>query len=294
MATLTDEEKVKQLLGDVEEETPAETTEEPEAPAEEEQNNQEQDNQVESAEDKSDLEPEEAAIAESSEQEETKAEPFTKQFPNLKGETLAEYVPELEKAYQNSFTEALRIKKELDDSKALVEEAKRIIAGVQTVPPPAAPENPQVPAPAAPQPNPLLLAIDEHPAIQYAKAKQNEDMFAAFDTFAKDFPQARDEDGFAAFQKASNGINQALTDTLGRVPTYLELFKGIAGSLGWQPARAKRDAAIKDMASSPQVASTAAPISKGPKVPEASIVAYQKMLTSKTREEAIKDLSTVV
>jgi hypothetical protein len=140
------------------------------------------------------------------------------------------------------------------------------------------------------------MAIDDHPAIQYAKAKQNEDMFASFDTFAKTYPQARDEDSFAAFQKASNGVSQTLTDTLGRVPTYTELFDGIAGVLRWTPAQvaARKDAALKEGASSQQVVSTTRPAPKAPKIPDASVDAYMRMFTSKTREEAIKDLTTVV
>lgn len=285
MATLTDEERAAQILGNVEESSPAETTEEPIAPTEAEQETPDTE------------EPEEES-SEEEKPEEDEAEPeksvdssFTKQFPNLKGDTPEEYVPELEKAYDNSFKEALRLNQIIKDQEAVVAQARAIIESQGNPNPATTPQNPATPVSVNP-----LTAIDEHPAIKYAKQKQTEDMLSAFDVFKKDYPQATEQQSFETFTKASDGVNLALTNSLGRAPTYPELFKGIAGSLGWQPlkATARRDAAIKENASSSRVVSGTAPKRKTPRVPDAAVDAYMKMYTFKTREEAVKELSEVV
>jgi len=281
MATLTDEEKAKAIAGDVEEETPAEPTSESEAQPEEEK-----------APEAVEIENPESEEEKPQEETEQPAKPadstFTKQFPNLKGETPEEYLPELEKAYDNSFKEALRLKKEIDDNKAIVDQAKRIVEQSKTPVQQTASPTPPVPT---------TQSLDDHPAIQYAKAKQTEDMLAAFEDFKKDYPQAIEQQNFDALTKASDGISAALTSTLGRRPTYNELFPAIAGSLGWQPVtdEAKKNNAIKENASSgraPGNQSAARP--KPSKVSNAQIDAYLKMYTSKTREEAVKELSEVV
>jgi hypothetical protein len=291
MAKLSDKQKAAAILGDVEG-TPVETPIRDETgPAPEEQQTNDE---IEPVEEKSELEPEEEEVAAANPPEEkepeTETKPFTKQFPNLKGETAEEYLPELEKAYDNSFKEALRLKKENDEMKATVAQAQQVIAQVptQTPPPPAEP-TPTVPAPAS-------ISTPATLAEQRILAMDTTNMFAAFDEFTKSYPQARNEQEFADFQKVSNGVNQALTDRLGRTPTWLELYQGIAGTLSWQPTTPTptKDAVIKDAGVSSHTNSTTLPPAKRPKVSDAQIDAYQKMFTSKTREDAIKDLSEVV
>jgi len=271
MADLTDEEKAAAIAGDVEEpKVPVEPTD----PAD----------PIPPKDKPEDEEPEEPEPEKPEEEPEEPDSTFTKQFPNLKGETPEEYLPELEKAYDNSFKEALRLNKELKDNAAIVEQAKQIVANAEK---PADPANPPV--------NPALAAIDEHPAIQYAKAKQTEDMLADFDDFKKQYPQATDQQNFDALTKASDGINLALTSTLGRKPTYKELFPAIARSLGWQPTDVKKDATIRENASSGRTQGSQSPATTKPaKVSDNQVDAYMKMFTSKTREEAIKELSEVV
>jgi hypothetical protein len=279
MATLTDEEKAAAILGEEVEPTGDETSTEQ---ANLDQEEEKPENVETPVEDESD---EEKPHEEEAETEKPTESSFTKQFPNLKGETLEEYVPELETAYDNSFKEALRLSKELKDNAAIVEQAKQIVAqGAQSA-------NPAAPV------NPALSAIDEHPAIKYAKAKQTEDMISAFDDFKKDYPQATDAQAFEQFTKASDGISVALTSALGREPTYKELFPAIAGSLGWQRAvnEDRKNAAIKENASSSRVPSgQSAARPKPQKVSDSQVDAYLKMFTSKTREEAIKELSEVI
>lgn len=283
MATLTDEEKAKAVLGDVEPEKVDETTE-PANPTEEDEKPEDVETPVD---DESD---EEKPHEEESEADKPTDSSFTKQFPNLKGETVEEYLPELEKAYDNSFKEALRMQQELKDNATVIEQAKQIVAQSQQ-PAPATPVPPVTPQ------NPAATAIDEHPAIKYAKAKQTEDMLAAFDDFKKQYPQATDQQSFDMFTRASDGVNIALTSSLGRAPTYRELFPAIAGSLGWQPTvdTAKKNAVIKENASSSRTPGSQSPAPPKPsKVSDGQIDAYLKMFTSKTREEARKELSEVV
>ena len=299
MAKLTDKQKAAAISGDVEDESPAETTTADATDLEpEEQDNLDESKQVEEPT----TEPSEGEKPKEDEEEAVPEAPsFTKQFPNLKGETLAEYTPELEKAYDNSFKEALRLNN-------LVKEKDNTIATLQTqlqgqpqlVQQP--PVQPGQPAPAAPpQPTQPVLptlqtAVNELPEIQRIKAQDTQAMFSAFDDFAKEYPQAREEQGFADFQKVSNGVNQALTDHLGRIPTYPELFKGIAGTLTWQPTTPTpaKDAALKAAGSSTHTNSTTIPSAKRSKVSDAQVEAYLKMYTSKTREDALKELSEYV
>ena len=273
MATLTDEEKVKALLGEVEGENPDDPAEEHDPTENEEV--------PEAAEVESE---EEKPVEEETETDSSftkNSQEFKKQFPNLKGETPAEYLPELEKAYDNSFKESLR----------LVEENKQLKARLSQQPVQTDAANPQPPV------NPVVAAIDEHPDIVYARSKRTADMLAAFDDFKQKYPQATEQQAFEQLTKASDGINVALTNALGRAPTYRELFPAIAGSLGWQPAvdTAKKNAVIKENAASSRSPGSQSAAAKRPsKVTDAQVDMYLKLSPSKTREEAIKELSEVV
>lgn len=267
MAELTDEEKAKLVAGDVESKAD-ETPPEPEASPEEEPAANEVDGQTE--------ETPEAAAEEAEPETETSGEPatFTKQFPNLIGDTPEDYAKSLEQAYVNSSNEALRLKRELDDLKAQ----------------PPAPGTP--PAPAEPVPPPTQ-ATD--PNVQYAKQLRDRDMVSAFDEFTKAYPQARETEEFTKFSAASAGVAQGYAASHGGMqPTFPELFQGIAAVLGWQAVNPKKDAALKDAASSSQVTSTALAPGRQPKVTDAQVDTYLKMFTSKTRAAAIKELSEVV
>lgn len=286
MATLTDEERAQAILGEEVEPKADEPTAEPADP------NEEEIEQPEVDETEDDASEEEKPADEAEEPAEPADSTFTKQFPNLKGETQAEYLSELENAYDNSFKEALRLNQVIKDNESTVAQAKQILAQAQA-PVNQNPENPTVPvAPTA------FSAIDEHPVIQEYKEQRRTQMMAAFDGFKTEYPQVLDQTNFDTFTKASDGINAALTTALGRKPSDDELFKAIAGSLGWQPVAntSKRDNAIKENASTSRTPSSGAqqPMPpRKPKVSDAEIEAYQKMFTSKTREEAIKDLSEV-
>lgn len=283
MAKLTDKQKAAAVLGDVEPEKAAETTTEETTDLEPEE--QQLSNEIEQPEETAEEPAEEEKPAEAETEPETQVS-FTKAFPNLKGETAEEYLPELEKAYDNSFKEALRLKKENDDLKA------RLTQPVQPVQPVDAQQQtvPQV------APNQLQDVVRALPEVQRIQANDTANMLTAFEDFKKQYPQATEQEEFNKFQTVSNGVNQSLYDLLGRQPTWTELYEGIAGTLHWDrtaPTPVK-DAAIKAAGASTHTNSTTIPTAKQPRVSDAQVDTYLKMFTSKTREEAIKDLSEVV
>jgi len=212
--------------------------------------------------------------------EEGEPEPstFTKKFPNLKGDTPEEYVPNLEQAYQNSFTEALRIKKELD-------EANRKLAQAG---PPVPPE--QKPEPPTPDP------LSQSPDLQYIKAIRDRDMKMAFDKFADSYPQVRDADNFAKFRDSADPLGQAFFTTEGRQSTYDELFPRIAAYLGWQTeeADARKGQGLKESLSTVRNNSATIPKGKQPRVTDAQVDAYLKMYPGKNRNDVVKELSEVI
>jgi chemotaxis protein histidine kinase CheA len=278
MAQLTDKQKAAAILGDVEPEKAAETTTEETTDLEPEE--QQLSNEIEQPEGTEEEPAEEEKPAEAEPEPESKVS-FTKAFPNLKGETAEEYLPELEKAYDNSFKEALRLKKENDDLKARL-----------TQPAPATPAEPTTPV----APTQLQEVVRSLPEFQRVQANDTANMITAFDDFKKVYPQATDQEEFDKFQKVSNGVNQSLFELLGRRPTWEELYEGIAGTLHWEPTAPTpaKDAAIKAAGSSTHTNSTTVPTAKRPRVSDDQVNAYLKMFTSKTREEAIKELSEVI
>jgi len=294
MAKLSDEEKAKEFekTAGVDGAQPA-NQDEPADPKETEDETEEDDEQrLEGAGDESEEEEKPSANEEEPEKPEGTDSPFTKQFPNLKGDTKDEYIASLEEAYDKSFKEGLRLDKERKDDAGLVERAKAIIAAA---------EQPVKPGEQAPANQPQLSApANDDPAIAYARSIETRDMMSAFDEFKKKYPEVTEPDKFEAFKKASDGVAAGMQAVSGRRPTYDELFPAIAGSLGWKPAdeTARKNAAIKENASSSgrRPGGQSAVPSRKPKVSEKQIETYMKLMsnTSMTREQAIKDLSEVV
>lgn len=261
MAKLSDEEKAKKVLSEVDSAKKDETAEEVEAKSEAET--------VEpAAEDKSEETEEEASTEEESEAE--AAEPFTKQFPNLKGETIADYVKELEQAYTNSTTEAIRLKREADARAAQ----------------PADPAQPV--APAAP--------VETNPDLLYVKSVRERDMNEAFDKFATSYPNVREGQEFDRFTAASDGVWAAWTRSHNnQAPTFDQLYKSIADVLGWEPVgkTAKKDNAIKTSGVSSSVSSATAPAPKTAPVSDKEIEVYMRMVPGKSVEDARKEIASV-
>lgn len=294
MAKLSDKDKAAAILGDVEDpKDPAETTKPTDAEVQDEPDKPEDAEEI--VEDESD---EEKPHEDENETKKPADSTFTKQFPNLNGETPEEYLPELEKAYDNSFKEALRLNdvikekdKIIQDNNAIVDQARQIVARTQQ-PVQQDPANPAQPvAPALPNP------VADSPELQWIRDERRRVMQTAFDEFKTEYPQVLDQQEFDKFSKASDGLKTALAASNGREPTDLEVFRAVAGSFGWQPAKndAKKNAAIKENASIGRTQSNQAPARPRPaKVSDAQVDTYMKMFTGKTREDAVKELSEVV
>ena len=288
MAELTDEERAALILEGVEDnpdETPIEQPDEPD------EADQPGGDDVDSSQDDQE-EPETPETDETEEPDGT----FTKQFPNLKGDSWESYGASLEEAYDNSFKEGLRL---YEENKQLKTENQQLkYQAQQPVQQPVQPDGtpapqqgnqpqPPVPAPQADAPDWAVRAIE----------RDRQDMIDSFDPFKKDYPQVLETQNFEAFKNASDGVKDTLTRTLGRAPSWSELFNGVAGLLGWQPAppQNRKNAAIKDAASSSRSANgPAKPAPKAPKVSDDQVNVYLRMYPGKSKEEAIKDLSEVV
>lgn len=274
MATLTDEEKAQAILGSDNREVAAEEKSESQQ-IEEEANQVVEENPTEVEE--------QEKLDESTEQDTEDVPPsFTKQFSNLKGDSWETYGPELEKAYQNSFSEALRLNEALKEKDGIIADLQ---AKLQA--PAQAPETP----PQQASPSSDLSAI---PELQYAKAQMQKDMTDAFNEFAKEYPTVQNQLEFKKFTDASQGVYLAFQAANGRMPTYPELYQGIAKVLGWEPVNPKKDAAIKSAASQAAAGggSTLSP-AKRPNVSDAEVDVYLRLYPQKSRAEAVKDLAEV-
>lgn len=225
-----------------------------------------------------DSEPEKPAEEEPVLPDDDQPQSFTKQFPNLKGESWDEYGPNLEQAYDNSFKEGLRLQKELD-------EARKVIANLPAIQEAGTSKNGTS--------QDATSDFTQLPEIQYIKAIQQRDMRSAFDTFAEAYPQVRETDNFTKFRDAATPIGQVFMATEGREPTYDELFPRIAQYFGWQPAEedGRRGQALKEnLSTGGMSAGPSKPPARGPKVSEAQVDAYLKMFPAKNRADAVKEL----
>lgn len=237
-----------------------------------------------------------------------KEEPtFTKQFPNLKGDTPAEYVPALEEAYSNSTNEALRLKKESDDKDGLIsskdQEIQNLRAQLAGQPAPATPAPPVDPASTVQQPavnlaQPIVPALPAptDPNLAWAKAAREKEMLDSFGKFKEKYPQAVDKDNFQTFLNASKGVEDAWKATHGGIlPTYDDLYQGIANVLRWEPIEktAKKNDAIKTQTTQSRPNTATPPATKKPKVSDGQVDLHLRMFPGKTRDQAIKELSEV-
>lgn len=267
MATLTDEEKAQKLT---------EGVETPKSEDEPQETEEESTNQEEEAPEESEVEEEKPA---ETEEEST----FTKQFQNLKGDSWEEYGQELEKAYQNSTAEAIRLKKQLDDNAQLVERARALLENSEAKPEDKA-----------------QFDISSLPEIQMLRAEQQSKTVEAFDAFAKKYPQARDfigtQEGLDKFGQVSQKVSEAFMALHGRIPTYPELFEKTAQQFDWQPSdkNAKKDAAIKESAVEGNTTNSAPKPKPKTNITEAQLEMARKFFPDKKDSELVKELSQTI
>lgn len=131
----------------------------------------------------------------------SKEEGFKKKFLNIKGETPEEYATQLEVAYDNSTSEALKWKKMYEDAQA---------------------NRPADETPAS------------DPALTYARQMMDEAMTRDIDNFAKDYPQIRDPEQYAVLEKKVGVLTKAIQAEESRIPSMAEVLSASALILGWE------------------------------------------------------------
>ncbi len=188
---------------------------------------------------------------------------FTKEFPNIKGDTPEEYIKNLEKAYGNSTSEAMRLKKLAD-------------ARVATPPPQVGDEDDDDDSPVSPP-----APVSSDPTQLWISQQMDKEILKAYDSFRSDYSQVEDPEQYEKFIEEVATFSQAKL-AKGQVPDPNDLYRKAAVSLGWektsQPtAKEKLGNALKtNAASSPAKTSGAKPPVKS-KVTDAQVAAYRQI-----------------
>ena len=187
---------------------------------------------------------------------------FVKEFPNIKGDTPEEYAKNLEEAYKNSTSEALRLKRESEAPKEEEEDTGPV-----------------------------------DPRLMYVDRIVNKDIQATFDKFQKDYPQFKDPVEYDKFTRESAALASYFIETKREILTAEELYPKVVSILGWEPSSSpdstdKLNMAIKDNAASSKTTSATKTPSKS-KVTDAEIAIYRQMNGSdKSDTEIRKELES--
>lgn len=192
----------------------------------------------------------------SDESEDEESPTFTKKFLNIKGDTPEEYIANLEKSYENSTSEALRLKDAVKPKTDTEDDE----------------ESPPI--------NPYEL---------YAKRQMDKELVKTFNSFKKDYPQASDPVEYERFTKKVALISKATMDD-GELLDFPDLFRSAAGALGWEketPVVDKVGQAIKNSGASSKTNSATKPTSKS-KVTDGDIEVYRKLHGSDKPEAEIR------
>lgn len=201
---------------------------------------------------------------------------FVKKFDYIKGETSEEYAKNLEAAYDNSTTEALRLNDELKKANE-----------APPVTPPVAPADPENPAPAAVSPTDLFV-----------QQQLDEQIQTAFAVTQKEYPQVNDPAEYTKFTKKVAAFSKTILDTEGRLASPTELYSMAAMSLGFDKVDVKPDKAeelaiaTKNGAAAPGApAAPSKPKPAGAKISEAQMKLNRKMYPGKSDADIVKELT---
>lgn len=172
-------------------------------------------------------------------------EGFKKKFDNIKGETPDEYASNLEVAYDNSTSEALKWKKMYEDALPTIKQAQAATGDADTPP-----------------------ILD--PALAYAKQKMDEEMNHDIEDFAKNYSQIRDPEQYARLEKKVGILTKAIQEEEGRIPPMREVLSDAATLLKWEPDTKKDELGIKlkDSAAGTKINSSAKPATKSKVTPD--------------------------
>jgi hypothetical protein len=207
--------------------------------------------------------------ADETEEEESSEEEtaFVKQFPNIKGDTPEEYAKNLEIAYNNSTTEALRLKKLTEatvnkQSDSPIGEVDETDTGV---------------------------AKPTDPAQLWVNEQMDNAITQAYDKFKADYPQVLDPEQHDIFvDEVADFAQRALAK--GQAPNPAKFYNQAAISLGWEKQsvpseKEKLGMAVKQNAASTKVTSSGAKPGLKSKVTDQQIAVHRSM-TGSTKSDA--------
>lgn len=195
---------------------------------------------------------------------EEESEPtFTKQFPQIKGDTPEEYAKNLEKAYENSTAEAMRLKTPAPD----VEKKEDDEVDTSNV------------------------------TSLYAKQQMDKAITAAWTDFQKQYPQTTDPNEYAKFSSTVTTLSNTILQSEKRLAEPRELYDMAAGIMKWQPETPTKEdklkIAVKDNAASTRSTGSTKPSTKS-KVTDAMVSLNRKMYPNKSDAEIRKELEPYV
>lgn len=202
---------------------------------------------------------------------------FVKEFDYIKGDTPEEYAKNLEAAYKNSSSEALRLKDALETAQK---------------PPSVTP-----PADLSAEIDPAASTL-KNPVDLYVQQELDKKIQGAYAITQKEYPQVNDPTEYAKFTKKVATFSQVILDTESRLADPAELYNMAASSLGWEKKTTEPDdkdklgMAIKTGASVNKT--TSAPVKPKPNTPklsDAQLKLNRKMYPGKTDQEIIEELT---
>jgi hypothetical protein len=210
------------------------------------------------------------------EAEEQSEATFTKKFPNIKGDTPEEYFPELETAYENSTSEAIKLKQQWEDAQPVLKKAQELLATQG-------------------ESNTETQVEDLDPVQLYVKQQQDKEINAAFAEISRDYPQVLDQTEYQKFVTKANTLGRVIYETEKRVPSPQELYGMVVTTLGWnkEDNKEKLGAAIKDSAASTKTSSSTKKVTKS-KVTDGQVVTARKMFPGKSDSEIRQELEEYV
>lgn len=210
-----------------------------------------------------------------SDDDESEEQPsFVKEFPNIKGDTPEEYAKNLEIAYKNSTTEALRLKGLTEATTASSQ--------------PKIGDDEEDEEPAI---TPAQSLTD--PTTLWVNSKIDKEIADAFDAFKDEYPQVSDPAQYEQFKTEVKTFAIAIKDSQGRMADPGELYQKAALSLGWEKAsvpnaKEKLGMAMKQNAASSKVSSSGAKKTAKSKVTDAQIQVHRNVTGSTASDADIR------
>jgi hypothetical protein len=168
----------------------------------------------------------------------------------------------VQKAYEESTKEGLRLKGELD---------KKVEAPAVSV-----------------SNNDDSVLTPEQLYVKQMLIKESDDAFAEV---LQRYPEVKDPDTYKRFSSTAEIVSKTIVDSEKRLPFAKELYAKTAVIMGLKPDTSDElGAALKDGAASPRTASSSPGPAPKSKVTDEMIAANLKMYPNKTRAEIIEEL----